>query len=270
MIQVMSTVEEGRIDFVWKPYIPRGVLTICAGEPGVGKSSLSYHLAADLSAGRPLAGEDMLPKEERKVLLFSSEDDPSIVIRPRLEKHGANLDNIATFDFDNYGFRFDEAGLANLEMMLVQFKPHLVIFDPIVEFIGNIDMFRANEVRKRLSPLRDLIASYDVGCLIVAHVAKSGTGEFLHDIVGSQDFGAIIRSAMGVYRPEDSSLAIMKHTKANLTELGKTRKFDISNGSFTWDESLREREDRFERELEKSKENVVDFAEAARQKNVPI
>jgi hypothetical protein len=270
MVCVMSEVEEAEgIDFIWKPYIPRGVLTIASGMPGVGKSSLAYMLAADLSSGKILPNETEMRKPMR-VMLFSSEDDPSAVIRPRLLAHGADLNNVTAFDFEHYGFRFDESGLANLEMMIGSFKPDLLVFDPVVEFVGAIDINRANEVRAKLSPLRRLVALYDVGCLIIAHVNKAGTGEFLNDVVGSQDFGAIVRSAIGVYKPPQDDYVVVKHTKANMTALGRTMKFEHRDGVFRVFESLRQKLDRYDKVASGSVDNVVDFRTAAEQEKVPI
>ena len=210
-------------------------------------------------------------REPMRVMLFSSEDDPSIVIKPRLLSMGADLKKVTAFDFESYQFRFDESGLSNLEMMMMNFKPDLLVFDPIVEFVGAIDINRANEVRAKLGPLRDLVASYHVGCLIVAHVNKAGTGQFLNDVVGSQDFGAIVRSAIGLYRKPDGHYLIMKHTKANMTALGKTLTFEhTKDGELQLYETLRQQLDRFDKVESGSVDNVVDFRRAAAQEDVPI
>lgn len=257
MIKIMSEVEAGSVDFVWKPYIPIGGLTILAGQAGIGKSSLTYKLTALLSSGRCLPGE-MTPSGEKRILLFSSEDHMEHVIKPRLILNEAKQENIGAFDFENYGLTFNKKGMETIEAIVARFKPDFMIFDPIVEFLGaKVDLFRANEIRPMLSPLRDLVNHYQIGCLLVAHIGKDRTGRKINDIVGSQDFGAIVRSGLGIEREEESDFGVMYHTKCNIAQKGLPVPFSIENGFFKFDGLVdSKKKDKFD---EVAGGNVVEF-----------
>ena len=47
----LSTVKPERVDFLWKPYLPKGRPVAVEGEPGVGKSSLMAKIIAHLTTG---------------------------------------------------------------------------------------------------------------------------------------------------------------------------------------------------------------------------
>jgi hypothetical protein len=259
MIRIMSDVTTGGVQFLWDPYIPKGFLTILAGQAGAGKSSLTYKLTSCMSAGISVPGV-LDVDEEKKILLFSSEDHIEHVIKPRLDQNGANQSNIGAFDFENYGLSFNKQGMQIIDNILSRFRPDLVVFDPIVEFIGaKVDLFRANEIRPMLAPLRDMIKHHNIGCLIVAHIGKGSTGRKLNEIVGSQDFGAIVRSGLGVEREEDSDYGTMFHTKSNVSAKGLPVPYSIINGVFRFD-GLAERKssDTFDK-VARGEDNVVEF-----------
>ncbi len=46
-------IKEQPINWLWRPWIARGVVSVVDGEPGAGKSSLLFDLAARITAGRP-------------------------------------------------------------------------------------------------------------------------------------------------------------------------------------------------------------------------
>jgi AAA domain len=47
-------IEETPIDWLWRPWIPRGVVSVVDGEPGAGKSALMFDLIARITTGRPM------------------------------------------------------------------------------------------------------------------------------------------------------------------------------------------------------------------------
>src|SRR4051794_6739662 len=86
--QSLSEVEPEKINWLWHPLIPYGMLTIMEGDPGVGKSYLAMHIAAQISMGGSLpAVEDL---ERGHVLYCSAEDDPAFTIRPRIDAMGGD------------------------------------------------------------------------------------------------------------------------------------------------------------------------------------
>src|SRR5580704_16844820 len=72
-----SNWEPKAIDWLWKPYVPSGMLTLLSGAAGVGKTYIALAIAAGVTAGRTCpAGH---------VLLLTSGDHPVHVLRPRFD-----------------------------------------------------------------------------------------------------------------------------------------------------------------------------------------
>src|SRR5215471_19026921 len=77
------------IDWFWKPYLPRGMLSLLDGDPGCGKSFITLAFAAALSTGRPFPGATGRPGKPRSSLICSAEDTAEEIIVPRLKMLGA-------------------------------------------------------------------------------------------------------------------------------------------------------------------------------------
>jgi hypothetical protein len=88
-----STIEAKPITWLWNGFIPQGKLTLLAGAGGTGKSTLVFSFAGTVSNGGtwPDGSRCAVP---RNVLIWSSEDDASDTIVPRLMAVGANLQRV--------------------------------------------------------------------------------------------------------------------------------------------------------------------------------
>lgn len=67
------------IEWLWENYVPKGMVTVVGGFPGVGKSTINYDLAARVS------------RQGDVVLVLTAEDHLAAVVRPRLDAAGADL-----------------------------------------------------------------------------------------------------------------------------------------------------------------------------------
>src|SRR5205823_3249021 len=87
-------VEERAIEWLWKPYVALGKLCLMDGEPGTGKTLLATVLAACVSQGYALPGQDGTltesPGEPGITLFVAAEDDISDTLKPRLRQAGAD------------------------------------------------------------------------------------------------------------------------------------------------------------------------------------
>src|SRR5690554_4603557 len=88
----LSTVETKEIDWLHPGRIPKGKITIIAGDPDVGKTFLTLDIAARVSTGA--TWPDGAENKAGNVLILSAEDDLADTIVPRLKAANANLDNI--------------------------------------------------------------------------------------------------------------------------------------------------------------------------------
>ena len=82
VLRCAASVEPKKVEWLWKPYIPLGKLTVVQGHPGVGKSFLALNLTAIVSSGFSFPDpETGIPNREvrqtpRSVLYASVEDAP--------------------------------------------------------------------------------------------------------------------------------------------------------------------------------------------------
>ena len=131
------------MQWLWKPYIPFGKLTIIQGDPGEGKTTLALRLAAACSTGTPLPG--MEPIELFNVIYQSAEDGMGDTIKPRLMEAGADLDRVLSIVEDKKQLSLlDE----RIEKAIREHNARLMILDPIQGYIGSrVDINRANEIR---------------------------------------------------------------------------------------------------------------------------
>lgn len=234
MFETAADVVEEAVSFLWYPYLLRGELNIVMGKPGEGKGQASLAIAAAVTRGGELpGGARMTPSD---VLIFAPEDATSKVVVPRLRACGADLARARIFKFQEHGFQFSEEDRARLEMALDRFRPSLVIFDPIVAFMGSgTDVYKATAVRAVLQPMAQIAARSGACFLLVAHARKGTVSQALDQLFGSVDFGAIVRSAVGVYphprieSSESATHAVFSHVKHNLSPRGATLSFRIEN-----------------------------------------
>jgi len=75
------TAETGETEWLWNGYIAKGALTVLAGQPKVGKSTLAFGLFAQRALARPLlglsvsGGQTLLLSEEREASLSEKAND---------------------------------------------------------------------------------------------------------------------------------------------------------------------------------------------------
>ena len=220
----LSDVQPLEVEWLWKPFIPFGMLTILEGDPGLGKSFVMMDLAARLSVGRPLPTGQRLIRG--KTLYMNGEDDAAYTIRPRIDSLGGDPSLIR---YMKEYFSFDEDGLAVLEKEIREIKPDLVIIDPLFSFIpSNVDMARGNEVRALLRRLSDLAAILPCAMVMMRHLKKGKSENPLYSGSGVIDYAAVVRSVIRVFQhPEDDEIRVMAHLKHNISKGGKSWEFRI-------------------------------------------
>ena len=89
----LSTVTPKPIQWLCPGRIPLGMFVLIAGQPGVGKTTISHSIAAILSTGGkwPFSDQNALPGG---VVILTAEDDPKYTLVPRLMAAEADLKRI--------------------------------------------------------------------------------------------------------------------------------------------------------------------------------
>jgi len=239
-ITALADVQSEHVSWLWHPRIPIGKVTILVGDPGLGKTWLSLALAAAVSRGWPLPGDDA-PREPRDVLFLTAEDGLADTIRPRLDALDACIARVQALE----GIRREDGRVGNvsladldiLEKALESVRPGLVIVDPVQAYLGaGTDMHRANEVRPLLQGLSALAERYGAAILAIGHLRKGGADRAIYRSLGSIDLAAAARSMLLVAAdPDDERRRLVAHAKSNLEQAGETLAYRLDGGRFFWD-----------------------------------
>jgi len=229
--RVMAEVVAVAVDWLWKPYIPLGKLTLLEGDPGVGKSWVSLAIARGVSLGRGLPG--MQSGAPGKALLASAEDGLGDTIRPRLDAMKADVNRIVAIDTP---LTLDDAGFAQLEGCVDTHKPSLLILDPLVAYLGaGVDIHRANETRAVMAQLARLAERFGIAVVAVRHLTKGGMSKAIYRGLGSIDITAACRSVLlAGCEAENSGNRALVHIKSNLALAGPSIGYELKDGCFYW------------------------------------
>jgi hypothetical protein len=228
----ISDIEPRDMSWLWKDRIPEYHLTILEGDGGRGKSTIVTDLCARLSNGIELP-DDLTFRDPKQILLFSKEDDKHVVLRPRIEKHGADLKNISVNTDDN--FFLNQKGLRDLRETITSNSLDLVVFDPIVSYLeAKVDMNSGNEVRAVLGPLSSMARETNCTIIVVRHFNKSSGGKAAHRGSGSVDFRNAARSVLQTIYCEHDQRTYLALEKTNYGVRPKTLPVNIIDGKIEW------------------------------------
>nr|WP_284700885.1 AAA family ATPase [Robbsia betulipollinis] len=221
MLSCAADITPEAIVWLWPGWLPAGKLTILAGSPGTGKTTLALSLAAAVSKGSawPDGTRHATPGT---VLMWSSEDDPADTLVPRLMAADANLRNIQfirqTSDVNGELQPFDPSRDIPLlgERLEQMGGAQLLILDPIISAVAG-DAHRVNDVRRDLQALVDMAGAYRCAVLGISHFAKGGKGTSPAErVIGSQAFVALARMVLVAAKDEAAERRILARAKSNI------------------------------------------------------
>ena len=228
----MSDVELTPVEWLWKPYLPFGKLSVLQGNPGEGKTYFAMHLAAACTSGK------LLPNMERmepfNVIYQTAEDGLGDTVKPRLIEAGADLDRVLVIDDSDVRLTLSDE---RIEKAIVENNARLVIIDPIQAYLGaDVDMNRANEVRPIFMRLGQVAQRTGCAILLIGHLNKAAGMQSLQRGLGSIDIAAAVRSVMFIGKlKHDPTMRILTHEKSSLAPPGVSLAFSLGDeGGFRW------------------------------------
>lgn len=228
----MSDVELTPVDWLWKPYLPFGKLSVLQGNPGEGKTYFAMHLAAACTNGK------LLPNMERmepfNVIYQTAEDGLGDTVKPRLIEAGADLDRVLVIDDSEVQLTLSNK---RIEKAIIENNVRLVIIDPIQAYLGaDVDMNRANEVRPIFMRLGQVAQRTGCAILLIGHLNKAAGMQTLQRGLGSIDIAAAVRSVMFIGKlKHDPTMRILTHEKSSLAPPGVSLAFSLGDeGGFRW------------------------------------
>ena len=228
----MSDVELTPVEWLWKPYLPFGKLSVLQGNPGEGKTYFAMHLAAACTNGK------LLPNMERmepfNVIYQTAEDGLGDTVKPRLIEAGADLDRVLVIDDSEVQLTLSDE---RIEKAIVENNARLVIIDPIQAYLGaDVDMNRANEVRPIFMRLGQVAQRTGCAILLIGHLNKAAGMQSLQRGLGSIDIAAAVRSVLFIGKlKHDPTMRILTHEKSSLAPPGASLAFSLGDeGGFRW------------------------------------
>ncbi|GAB4686003.1 AAA family ATPase [Mycobacterium avium] len=232
----LAGVVPAKVEWLWRPWLPLGKVSILEGEPDVGKSALSLTLSAIVSTGGEwpdsVVDGDVVPgiaAEAAGVVLVGVEDDYADTVVPRLIAADADLDRIHTITqpLDARGAPSpfvipDDVG--RLRRAVVEARAKLVIIDPITAFLSTSQVKAGDDpsTRQALMPLVLLAAETGCAVVLVRHLNKATGMSAKNRGSGTIAFTGVTRSVLVAGRlkeetPNGPTHAIAR-TKGNLSK----------------------------------------------------
>ena len=231
LLTLYSDVKAKPVKWIWYPYIPVGKITLLQGDPGDGKSTMMMNIISEISKGGIYPDGTQIGRPHRTIYQCS-EDGVKDTIKPRLEACGADCRNIAFLDEEVHGgLTLDDERIRDA---IIEFKPWLVVIDPIQSYIeSNSDLMMASKARRLMKRLSLWASTYNCGIVLIGHLNKSEGSKGLYRGLGSIDVAAAARSILHVHREHNTRT--VKQIKNNLAPAGEGIRFEISRDEgFHW------------------------------------
>ena len=228
----MSDVKLTPVNWLWKPYLPFGKLSVLQGNPGEGKTYFAMHLAAACTNGKLLPNMERL--EPFNVIYQTAEDGLGDTVKPRLIEAGADLDRVLVIDDSDVQLTLSDE---RIEKAIIENNAKLLIIDPIQAYLGaDVDMNRANEVRPIFMRLGQVAQRTGCAILLIGHLNKAAGMQSLQRGLGSIDIAAAVRSVMFIGKlKHDPTMRILTHEKSSLAPPGVSLSFSLGDeGGFRW------------------------------------
>ena len=207
------------ITWLWDERLPAGAVSLLGGREGIGKSTIAYTLAADVTRGSLPGAWQGTPKS---VLVAATEDSWEHTIVPRLMAAGADLRRVYRVDVATGGGVSGQLSLPRdvtaLAHHIADTDAALVLLDPLMSRLdAALDAHRDGEVRQALEPIAAIADRTGATFLGLIHVNKGGSSDPLTTLMASRAFVAVARSVLFVAAdPDTPGRRLLGTPKSNL------------------------------------------------------
>lgn len=190
------------IEWLWRWWIPLGMITLLGAVPGAGKTFVALDLAKRLVAGEGWPDGSAMGREGARVVYVDAESVPQI-INERVERWGMDKGALYLMSpaegrlFIDFSESVDREYLTE---MAYHVDPALVVVDSLSS-ISSRGENSVEDVRTVLSFLNQLAQDMQCGLILIHHLRKGTRGGVFEGVVGIDDFrgsGHIIAMARSV------------------------------------------------------------------------
>jgi hypothetical protein len=238
-LQRLDGVTAEAFDWLWRGFLLFGMFSLVQGDPGLGKSLLYALVAASVSKGLwlPFDPRSIKPygPEPADVIVLANEDDYAQVIRPRMERAGADLTRIhmleGVYDDDKNLLPPTIGDLKQLREAILDTHAKVLLIDPLFGHLPpDVSPSREKEIRDGMMPLVALINELHVCGSGLRHLAKDPSLAFQYRGSGSVSWQAIARTELTVmYDPtqDEPGRKVLARSKGNVGKEPWPLPFDI-------------------------------------------
>ena len=188
------------VDWLWKPLIPFGKVTLIEGDGGDGKTTLILTIAAMLSRGTPppalregrLVPAD--PIEPVTTFYLTNEDEISDSSLKRFLRAGGDASRFAYSGEMAYHVTMKEDDLREI---LSETSAKLLIIDPFQAFLPEgVSLTSVSSMRPVFTMLANVAKSTGAAIVLVGHLNKNECSKDIHRGFGTADIAASVRSIL--------------------------------------------------------------------------
>ena len=229
ILKKFSEITPRETNWIIPEWLAQGQLTLLAGMPGKGKTTLAMKIASLITTGGKWPTGDKLPMGE--VLFFTNEDNPETTISRNLLANQADRTKIynieRAYDPKEKDYVHFDPSIHMPQLIAgIEENPNirLIIIDPILSVIAGLkDEYKAASIRARLAPLTEFAMQRDIGILGITHFVKkhNAKGSTVQDwTIGSQAWVGVCRMQWAVGKMENNELVLMKSKTNEASEEG--------------------------------------------------
>jgi KaiC/GvpD/RAD55 family RecA-like ATPase len=220
-----------RPHWLCEPFFPSGVISLVAGEAGVGKSTLVIGQMSNATVGNTKGDYEGKPI----TVIFTAPEDSDSMQKARLLAAGADVKKIEFLKMqDVYEGEGLDVSLSlpedidKIEEVIKEKKAQALVIDPITSVI-NGDTNNRDDVRAALDPLAKLAQRLNISVIGVLHFNK-GAGRAGEKLSGSHSFRDICRSLLVVAKDDKTGQHILTINKSSYSqEADKSWEYELSS-----------------------------------------
>lgn len=212
---------------------PRGELSVIGADGGTGKGLFTAQLAAFITTGQESEFFPSGAGTPGNVLIFSGEDKPEYVLRPRYLAAGADLQRVKVVTAAR--FWNDTGEQVHIKSQFMQRiieteQPALVIIDPLQSFLPDkVDMSSRNSMRDAMTPLLATAEKVQCSVVFVLHTNKRDHASGRNRLADSSDLWDSARSVFMLGKSKRDGLVYVAHEKSNYAAKAETLLFKIES-----------------------------------------
>lgn len=212
------------LDWLWRGWIPKGFLTMLAGAPGTGKSTLAHHFIKVVVTGGCWPDGS---KQKQHLAVIVETESAQVLLVKHFRDMGIPMNRVYMPGFD--GDMMGQPDLAKpehqdrLRALCEEKRPALVVLDSIGGAHTKGEN-RIEDIRPMMEFLATLARDHDCATLAVHHLKKRADGFeeaalTVNDVRGSSAITAFTRSLLGLSK-KNGALQL-EVVKSNVAAIGE-------------------------------------------------